>query len=256
MIHPTAIIDPKANIAANVSIGPYSIIGANVSIDEGTLVGPHVVINGPTKIGKNNQFFQFASIGEVPQDKKFQGEQTYLEIGDNNIFRECCTVNRGTEQGGAVTRIGNNNLLMAYVHIAHDCIVADDIVFANNASLSGHVFVDSYSVLSGFCAVRQFTNIGAYSFVAGGTMVVKDVLPFVLVSGDPAEPYGLNSVGLQRRGFSSESITDLKRAYKIIYRQGLSTQDALEQLQPMVAKTPEVQFMIDAIARAERGIVR
>lgn len=256
MIHPTAIIDPKADIASDVTIGPYSIIGPDVSIGSGTWVGPHVVINGPTKIGKNNQFFQFASIGEMPQDKKFQGEETYLEIGDNNIFRESCTINRGTAQGGSHTKIGNGNLFMAYVHIAHDCIVGNEIIFANNASLSGHVIVDDYAILSGFCAVRQFTYIGAYSFVAGGTMIVKDVLPYIIVSGDPAEPFGLNSVGLQRRGFSAETVSGLKQAYKIIYRQGLNVKDAVIALQEHVKSCPETNLFIQGIERAERGIVR
>ncbi|MAZ39281.1 MAG: acyl-[acyl-carrier-protein]--UDP-N-acetylglucosamine O-acyltransferase [Legionellales bacterium] len=256
MIHPTAIIDPKAKIADNVAIGPYSIIGPYVSIDSETVVGPHVVINGPCRIGKKNQFFQFASIGEIPQDKKFQGEETYLEIGDNNIFRESCTINRGTAQGGGATRIGNDNLFMAYVHIAHDCKVGNGTIFANNASLSGHVTIDDYAILSGFCAVRQFTYVGAYSFVAGGTMVVKDVLPYTLVSGDPAMPYGLNSVGLQRHGYSPETILNLKRAYKVIYRQGLTSQESLEKLNGLAQITPEVEQLIKAIERAERGIAR
>lgn len=256
MIHPTAIIDPKAKIAADVTIGPYSVIGAEVVIDSGTWIGPHVVINGPTKIGKNNQIFQFASVGEMPQDKKFQGEETYLEIGDDNIFRESCTINRGTTQGGSHTKIGNGNLFMAYVHIAHDCIVGNETVFANSASLSGHVTVDDYAILSGFCAVRQFTYIGAYSFVAGGTMVVKDVLPYIIVSGDPAEPFGLNLVGLQRRGFSSETISLLKQGYRAIYRKNLNTQEAIAVLQELAIDCPEIELFITAIERAERGIVR
>jgi UDP-N-acetylglucosamine acyltransferase len=256
VIHPTAIIDPSANIGADVSIGPYSIIGANVTIDSGNKIGPHVVIDGPTRIGKNNEFYQFSSIGANPQDKKFLGEETYLEIGDNNVFRECCTVNRGTSQGGNFTKIGHDNLLMAYVHIAHDCVVGNGTIFANNASLSGHVIVEDFAILSGFCAVRQFTYIGAYSFIAGGTMVVKDVLPYVLVSGDPAEPYGLNAIGLQRKGFSSETIMGLKRAYKIIFRQGLSTQEAIAKLEEMQIEFPEVALLIQGMTRAERGISR
>lgn len=256
MIHPTAIIDKSAEIAQNVTIGPYSVIGPRVMIDEGTELGPHVVITGPTKIGKNNQFYQFASIGADPQDKKFAGEETFLEIGNNNIFRECCTINRGTIGGGSITRIGHHNLFMAYVHIAHDCIIGNSTIFANNASLSGHVVVEDYATLSGFSAVRQFTYIGAYSFTAGGTMVVKDVLPYVLVSGDPAEPFGLNAIGLQRRGFSAETITFLKRAYKIIFRQGLNMQEAVAKLTEMLSEAPEIQLFIDGMLRAERGIVR
>jgi len=256
VIHPTAIIDESAEIASDVEIGPYSIIGADVTIDSGTIIGSHVVMNGPTKIGKNNHFFQFASIGERPQDKKYQGEKTYLEIGDNNIFRECCTINRGTEQGGGYTKIGNNNFIMAYVHIAHDCIIANETIFANNASLSGHVYVHDHAILSGFCAVRQFTHVGAYSFITGNTMVVKDVLPYTLVSGDPAVPYGLNSVGLQRHGFSDDTIRQLKRAYKVIYRQNLNINEALNKLNNMESETPEIKLFIEGILRAERGIAR
>ena len=256
MIHSTAIIDPTANVAADVEIGPYSVIGPNVEIDSGCKISPHVVINGPTKIGKNNRIFQFASIGEEPQDKKFQGETTYLHIGDNNIFREFVTVHRGTENGGGETRIGNDNLFMAYVHIAHDCIVHDETVFANNASLAGHVIIKNYAIISGFSAVRQYTVVGEHSFVAGETLVVKDVLPYTLVSGLPAEPCGLNSVGLKRRGFSEDVIASIKRAYKVIYRQGLTVANALEELHKMVVDVPELQIMIDSLRSAERGITR
>lgn len=256
MIHETAIIDPSAKIAKGVEIGPWTYIGPEVEIDEGTWVGPHVVIKGPSKIGKNNKIYQFSSVGEDTQDMKYQGERTYLEIGDGNVIRESCTINRGTSQGGAVTRIGNGNLFMAYVHIAHDCNVGNNTIFSNNASLAGHVSVGDFVVFGGFSAVRQFISLGDHSFVAGGTMVVKDVLPYILVSGDPAEPCGLNSVGLQRRGFTSDDISSLKRAYKIIYRQGLTVKKAIEDLEAIITENPLVKNMIEALRASTRGIVR
>lgn len=256
MIHETAIIDPTAVIADDANIGPWTIIGADVVIGSGTIVGPHVVIKGPTKIGKNNRLFQFSSIGEDPQDKKYHGERSLLEIGDGNTIRECVTINRGTENGGGVTKIGNNNLFMAYVHIAHDSIVGNNTVFSNNASLSGHVIVKDHAILSGFSAVNQFTTIGEHCFIAGATMVVKDVLPYITVSGDPAEPHGINAVGLKRRGFSDETILALRRAYKIIYRQGLTVMQAKEQLVALAQEAPEVQLLIDGLDQSMRGIAR
>lgn len=256
MIHEAAIIHPSAKVAKDAEIGPWTIIGPNVEIGSGTWVGSHVVINGPTKIGENNKIFQFSSIGEEPQDKKFQGEDTFLEIGDNNVIREYCTLNRGTVQGEGVTKVGNNNLLMAYVHIAHDCIVHNNTVFSNNASLSGHAIVKDYAILSGFSAVNQFTIIGEYSFVCGNTMVVKDILPYLLVSGDPAEPHGINTVGLKRQGFSNNVIQALRQAYKIIYRQGLTVKESVAQLQLMVEGCPEIQLFIDGLTQSVRGIAR
>lgn len=256
MIHETAIVDPSAKIADDVEIGPWSIVGPEVTIGQGSWIGPHVVLKGPTTIGKNNKIFQFASVGDDPQDMKYRGERTYLEIGDNNIIREYCTINRGTEHGGNLTRIGDGNLFMAYVHIAHDCIVGNQTIFANNASLAGHVSVNDFVVLGGFSAVRQFITLGEHSFVAGGTMVVKDVLPYVLVSGDPAETFGLNAVGLKRRGFTSDTIKFLRRAYKIIYRQGLTVKKALLELEEMVKECPEIQLMIESLRASSRGIVR
>ncbi|MBB70857.1 MAG: acyl-[acyl-carrier-protein]--UDP-N-acetylglucosamine O-acyltransferase [Legionellales bacterium] len=256
MIHETAIIDPSAKIAEGVEIGAYSVIGADVTIDAGTWVGPHVVICGPTTIGKNNKIYQYASVGADPQDRKFHGEVAYLEIGDDNIFREFCTINRGTEGGGALTKIGNDNLFMAYVHIAHDCIVNNHTIFANNASLAGHVTVEDHAIISGFAAVHQFVHIGQHSFVAGTACVLRDVLPFVLVSGNPGEPHGLNTVGLKRRGFSSDIVMGLRRAYKVIYRQGLTTKEALAELEAMLTEVPEVQMLIDGLNKSERGIAR
>jgi len=254
VIHPTAIIDPTAKLAANVSIGPWTVIGANVEIDERTWIGPHVVIQGPTKIGKDNKIFQFSSIGEISQDKKFKGDKTFLEIGDRNAIREFCTINRGTAENHT-TKIGHDNLLMAYVHIAHDCIIGNHTIFANNASLAGHAIVDDFAILSGFSGVFQFCRVGKYSFLSMGTLVEKDVPPFVKVA-IPGKPFGLNTVGLKRHGFSLETRLNLKRAYKTIYRKGLVVKEALLQLQDMVSDCAEVQWLIDFIQHSERGIVR
>lgn len=256
MIHETAIISSTAKIAENVQIGPYSVIEGNVEIGAGTEIGPHVVIKGPTKIGKNNKISQFVSLGDAPQSKKYHGENTVLEIGDDNFIREFVTIHRGTEQGGAITRIGHRNFIMAYVHIAHDCIVGNDIIFANNAALSGHVIVHDFVNFGGFSAVHQFCQVGTYAFVAGATSVVKDVPPYVLVSGHPAAVYGLNTVGLKRNGFSDETLNALRRAYNIIYRQGLTVQQAVAQLETILPDHPQIQFLIDALNKSERGIVR
>ncbi|MBY0544772.1 MAG: acyl-ACP--UDP-N-acetylglucosamine O-acyltransferase [Gammaproteobacteria bacterium] len=256
MIHPTAIISEKARLADNISIGPYSVIGDDVEIGAGSQIGPHVVINGPTVLGKNTRIFQFASIGEDPQDLKFHGERAVLEMGDNNTIREFVTINRGTEVGGGITKIGNNNLFMAYVHIAHDCIIGNNNIFANNASLSGHVIVGDFVTMGGLTAVHQFTRLGSHSFMAGGTMTAKDILPYVLVAGNPAEPYGLNSVGLQRRGYSSAALMTLRKAYKIIFRQGLVAEEAIVQLVALAQECPEVQLLIDGLQASERGIAR
>jgi len=251
VIHKTAIIDPSAKIGNNVQIGPYSVIGAEVEIGEGTWIGPHVVINGPTIIGRENRIYQFASVGEVTQDLKFNGERTFLKIGDRNVIREFCTLNRGTTQD---TQIGNNNLFMAYVHIAHDCVVGSHVIFSNNASLAGHVTVEDHVILGGFSGVYQFCRVGAHSFVSTNSVVIKDVPPFVKVSGYYAKPYGLNTVGLQRRGFTENVITELRQAYKIIYRNGLTVAKAIEELTKM--ETVEVRDMIQFIQTSNSGIVR
>ncbi|HEX4044828.1 MAG TPA: acyl-ACP--UDP-N-acetylglucosamine O-acyltransferase [Gammaproteobacteria bacterium] len=254
MIDKTAIIDSSAKIANNVHIGPYSVIGPEVEIGEGTWIGPHVVIQGPTRIGRENQIFQFASIGERTQDLKFRGERTYLEIGDRNTIREFCTFNRGSVQDKSLTRIGNDNLFMAYVHIAHDCTVGDHTVFANNASLAGHVTVEDYACMMGFSGVFQFCRVGAYSFVSTNSVVIKDVPPYVKVSGYYAKPFGLNTIGLQRRGFSEESMMQLRRAYKIVYRNGLTVAKAIEELRKV--DCPEVARLIQFIESSTAGIVR
>lgn len=256
MIHPSAVIDSSARIADAVEIGPYAVIGSEVEIGAGTWIGPHVVIKGPTRIGRDNKIFQFASIGEDPQDKKYKGEKTILEIGDRNIFRESCTVNRGVGQAGGFTRIGSDNLLMACVHVAHDCIINNNTIFANHASLAGHVIVEDYAIISGFAGVHQFCTIGAHSFIGGGTMVTKDVLPYVLVDGHVAKACGLNSEGLKRRGFGGETINNLKRAYKIIYRNGLTVAQALEQLTELAQECPEIKEMMRILQASTRGVVR
>lgn len=257
MIDKHSIIDPSASIAENVHIGPWTIIGPEVEIGEGTWVGSHVVIKGPTRIGKENKIFQFASVGEDPQDKKYNGERTFLEIGDRNIFREACTINRGVLQAGGITRIGNDNLFMAGVHIAHDCVIGNHTVFANNSALAGHVVVGDHVIFGGVCGVHQFCEVGAYSFIGGGTKITKDVLPFVLIDGgQEAKACGLNVVGLKRHGYSSEAINTLRRAYKIIYRNGLTVPQALEQLAELVPECREVALMIEALQSSTRGIVR
>lgn len=258
MIDQRAIVDKNAKIAPNVKIGPYAIIGNNVEIGEGSWVGPHTVIEGRTKIGKNNQIFQFASIGVIPQDKKYHGENTTLEIGDNNVFREFCTINLGTMQGGGVTKIGNGNLFMNYSHVAHDCIVGNETVFSNNASLAGHVIVGDYVIFGGFVKVAQFVKIGAYSFFIGGADVGKDVLPYVIAGGDldTAKLYGLNLIGLKRHGFSEQTLVYLKNAYNIILRKKLTVVQAIPKLETMLETCPEVQLFIDMLKQSERGILR
>jgi len=256
VISDKAVIDKSAKIAKDVEIGPYSIIGANVEIGEGSRIGPHVVIAGPTKMGKKNQVFQFASLGGDPQDRKYAGEPTVLEIGDNNIFREYTTVSRGTVPGGSLTKIGDNNLFMAHVHVAHDCIVENHTTFSNNASLAGHVTVGDYANLGGFVGVHQFCNVGSHSFCAGGSVILRDVLPYTTVSGYPAESYGLNAEGLKRRGFLPEEILLLKRAYKVLVRQGLSVEDALQKIEAMVAECRYIKVMVDFVKKSTRGIIR
>jgi len=256
LISPHAIISPSASIADGVSVGPFSIIGDDVEVGEGTWIGPHVVINGPTKIGKHNKIFQFASLGEEPQDIGYKGEPTRLEIGDGNIIRENCTMSRGTEHGGGVTRVGNNNFIMAYSHIAHDCQVGSEVIFANGASLGGHVVIEDYVTLGGFALIHQFVKVGAYSFCGMGSGVNKDVPPYMIVTGNPAEARGLNSVGLKRRGISADSIRALKNAYRDIYTSGMKLTEAVEQLQEQDMKCTEVENFVEFIRNAERSIVR
>jgi UDP-N-acetylglucosamine acyltransferase len=250
------MIHPSAKLAAGVSIGPGSVIGADVEIGEGTWIGPHVVIQGPTVIGKNNKIFQFASVGDEPQDITYKGEPTRLEIGDNNVIREYCMISRGTVKGGGITRIGDDNYLMAYSHIGHDCIMGSHIIMINYSALSGHVIVDNFATIGAYAAIHQFCHVGAYAFIARATYVTKDVLPYVMIAGHTTSACGLNTVGLRRRGFSSTAVEHLRRAYKIIFRRGLTVQQAVAELETMQADCPEVIPMIDALNQSSRGIVR
>ncbi|MFZ4701906.1 MAG: acyl-ACP--UDP-N-acetylglucosamine O-acyltransferase [Candidatus Methylumidiphilus sp.] len=256
MIHPTAIIDPSADLAGDVSVGPFCLIGPEVQIDAGTTVGSHVVIKGPTKIGKNNRIFQFSSIGEDTQDMKYRGELTRLEIGDSNIIREFCTIHRGTIQDKALTQVGSHNLLMAYTHVAHDCIVGSHVIMANAASIAGHVQVEDHSILGGFTLVHQFCKIGQYSFSAMGSIISRDLPPYVLVGGQPTKPHGINAVGLERRGFSQEAIRQIKKAYKIVYKSGLKLETAIEALDEMVEETPEIECLVTFLKQTQRSILR
>ena len=256
LIHPTALIDSKAQLASDVTVGPYSIIGPDVSIDAGTTVGAHVVIEGPTRIGKKNRIFPFASLGAAPQDKKYAGEPTALEIGDNNTIREFCTFNRGTVQDTGVTRIGNDNWIMAYVHIAHDCQIANQTILANNSSLAGHVHLDDFAILGGFTLVHQFCHIGAHVMTAVGTVVFKDIPPFVTASGYDAAPHGINSEGLKRRNFSSERIAVIKRAYKILYRSNLMLEEAKIALSEQRTTSTDIDLLLTFLSSSTRGIVR
>ena len=256
MIDARAIVSGEAELAADVSVGPFSIIGPQVQIGPRTVVGPHVVINGPTTLGADNRIFQFASIGDAPQDKKYQGEPTRLQIGDRNVFRESCTMNRGTAHGQGVTRIGSDNLFMAYAHVAHDCVVGSHTVFANCAALGGHVEIGDWAILGGLTAVHQFTKIGAHAFLGGGAIVTRDVPPYVMVAGNPAVPHAVNSEGLKRRGFSEEQIRHIRDAYRIVYRSDLKLAEALARLAPQADGRPEIRAFVDFIHASTRSLAR
>ncbi len=255
-IHPTAIIHPGARIGADVEIGPYSIIGEHVEIGDRTWIGPHVVITGHTRIGCDNRIFQFCSLGEIPQDKKYANEPTRLEIGDRNTIREFCTFNCGTAQDVGVTRVGDDNWIMAYVHLAHDCQVGNRTIFANNSQLAGHVQVGDWAILGGFTVVHQFVRLGAHSMTGMGSILFQDLPPYVTAAGNTAEPHGINSEGLKRRGFSSPAIMAIKRAYKTLYKSGLSFADAQQAITAEAAQTPELEPLASFLATAGRGIVR
>jgi UDP-N-acetylglucosamine acyltransferase len=255
-IHSTAIIDPKAELDSSVEVGAYSIIGAGVKVDAATRIGSHVVLKGPTTIGKNNQIFQFSSLGEQPQDKKYANEPTTLEIGDNNTIREFCTFNRGTVQDKGVTKIGNDNWIMAYVHIAHDCNIGNNTIMANNSSLAGHVDIHDYAILGGFTLVHQFCKVGAHVITAVNTVVFKDIPPYVTAAGYDAAPHGINAEGLKRRGFSPDSILQIKRAYKALYRNNLSLEEAKIELAEMQKNCNEIALLSDFLNVSTRGIVR
>ena len=256
MIHPQAIIEPGAVIGKNVSIGPWTYIASDVVIGDNCEISSHVVINGTTRIGSGNRIFQFASIGEDCQDLKYAGEPTQLIIGDNNIFRESCTIHRGTAQDNSLTQIGSNNLFMAYTHVAHDCMVGDHCIMANNASIAGHVHVGNHVILGGMSGVHQFCHIGNHSFIAASGIVLKDVPAYIMASGHPAKPFGLNSEGMKRRGFDKETILTIKRAYKTVYRKGLSVDDALSAIDEQSEQSAELQAFTDSVKHSSRGIIR
>ena len=254
MIDPRAVVHPEARLGEGVRVEPFAVIGPEVEIGDHTWIGAHAVVKGPTRIGAHNKIYQFASVGEEPQDKKYAGEPTRLEIGDHNVIREYCTINRGTVQDQGVTRIGHHNWIMAYVHIAHDCQVGDHTIFANNASLAGHVTVEDHAILGGFTLVHQFCRIGAHAFTAMGSAVAKDVPPFLMVAGNPARARGLNQEGLRRRGFSAEAMACLKRAYREVYRSGRTLGEALAAVRAL--DCPEARRFADFIAASRRGVVR
>jgi UDP-N-acetylglucosamine acyltransferase len=256
-VHPTALIDASAKLGENVSIGAYSIVGADVEIGDNTWIGPHVVINGPTRIGCDNRIFQFSSIGEMPQDKKYAGEPTRLEIGDRNTIREFCTFNRGTMQDAEVTRVGNDNWIMAYVHLAHDCQIGDHTIFANNAQLAGHVHVGDWAILGGFTVAHQFVRIGAHCITGMGSILLQDVPPYVTVGGNPTAPHGINSEGLKRRGYAAETIAGLRRAYKTLYRSGLKLEEATAAIATEAqGDLAPLTVLSDFLAAPGRGIIR
>jgi UDP-N-acetylglucosamine acyltransferase len=256
MIHPTAIIHPGARLADKVSIGPYAVIGEHVAIGSGTTIAGHVVIEGWTEIGCDNQIFQFSSIGAAPQDLKYGGQKTYLKIGDRNRIREFTTLNRGTVEGGGVTNIGNDNLFMAYSHVAHDCIIENQVVLANGATLAGHVAIESAAILGGLSAVHQFCRIGCHTMVSGGSMVAQDIPPYTLAQGDRARTVGLNLIGLKRRGFSEETMRGIKKAYRMIYRSGLRLEEAMQKIAEEVEQSPELDHFLNFIKESQRGIAR
>ena len=256
MIHPSAIIEAGAQLGSNVSVGAFSIIGKHVEIGDNTVIGPHVVISGRTRIGCDNHIYQFSSLGGPPQDKKHAGEPTCLEIGDRNTIREFCTFNLGTALDAGVTRMGDDNWIMAYVHIAHDCQVGNRTVFANNAQLAGHVHIGDWVILGGFSGVHQFCRIGAHAMTAAGTVTVQDIPPFVMAAGNTASPFGINAEGLKRRGFSPEAMLALKRAYRTLYKSGLMLEEARARLIEDAIVHPEIQPLIDFLAVSKRGIIR
>jgi UDP-N-acetylglucosamine acyltransferase len=256
LIDPTAIVDSKAELAEGVSVGPFSVIGANVKIGAGTVIGSHVVIKGPTTIGQHNRIYQFTSIGEDPQDKKYAAEITRLEIGDRNTIREYTSMHRGTKQDRSLTKIGSDNLFMAYTHVAHDCIIGNHVIMANGASLAGHVHLHSHAILGGFTLVHQFTQIGQYSFAAMGSAITQDIPPFVMVGGKPTRPHGINSVGMERNGISPEDIRLIRKAYRIIYKTNLRLEDALDQMEDLAGESKELSDMVSFLRNVNRGILR
>jgi UDP-N-acetylglucosamine acyltransferase len=255
-IHPTAVVDSQARIAPGIEIGPYAVVGPDVEIGPGCWIGPHAVVTGRTRLGANNRIYQFCSIGEAPQDRKYAGEPTRLEIGNGNTIREFCTLNCGTAQDAGITRIGDDNWIMAYVHVAHDCQVGSHTIFANNAQLAGHVQVADHAILGGFTGVHQFCHIGAHSITGISSVVLQDVPPYITASGNPARPFGINAEGLKRRGYSADSIAGLKRAYRTLYRSSLTLEQARLKLAQEVEQCPEIRLLLDFLSSSTRGIVR
>ena len=256
MIHPSAIVQPGARLAAGVSVGPYSIIGDGVTVGDGTWIGPHVVVEGRTSIGRNNRIFQFVSIGAPPQDKKYAGEETAVEIGNGNTIREYVTINRGTALDAGTTRVGDDNWIMAYVHFAHDCQIGSHTIFANLSQLAGHVHIGDWAILGGNTIVHQFVKVGAHSFTGMSTYLDRDLPPFVKAAGNMAKPYGINSEGLRRRGFSSATIGALKQAYRTLYRSGLGADEMRRELEAQGAACPEVRALLEFVDASARGIIR
>ncbi len=257
MIHPTAVIDPGAKLDPTVSVGPYAVIGGHVTIGAGTSVGPHAVIEGRTEIGRENQIFQFASIGAIPQDLKYHGEESTLKIGDRNKIREFVTIHLGTEDGGGITTVGNDNLFMAYSHVAHDCLVKNHVILANAATLAGHVEVDDFVILGGLSAVHQFARIGCHVMASGGSMIAQDVAPYSIVQGDRAKTVGLNLTGLKRRGYSAEALANIKQMYKLVFRSNLKLEDAVKQIaEDFDTDKLEVATYLEFLKKSERGLAR
>jgi len=256
MIHKTAIIDIKAELDSSVEVGPYCIIGPKVKIGKGTKLGPHVVIDGWTQIGEGCRIFQFASIGTIPQDLKFKGEESWVILGNNNVIREFVTINRGTSQSGGKTTIANNNFFMAYSHVAHDCNIGSHVILANAATLGGHIEIEDYAIVGGLVAVHQFVRLGRHSIIGGGSAANQDIPPYMMANGQRAKLYGLNMVGLKRHNFSNEAISNLKKAYRIIFRSGLTIKKALDQTQAEIKNSPEVDHLINFIESSKRGITR
>jgi UDP-N-acetylglucosamine acyltransferase len=255
-VDPHAVVSPRAELADDVTVGAFAVIGADVRLGPGCRIGPHAVVLGPTTMGRDNQVWQFASVGDAPQDKKYRGEPTRLEIGDRNLFRECCTVNRGTASGHGVTRIGSDNLFMAYTHIAHDSIVGNHCVLANYATLAGHVELDDWVIMAGYSGVHQFCKVGAHAFLANNAAVTRDVPPFLMVAGAPAEPKGINAEGLKRRGFAAAEIANIKAAYRVLYRSGLKLAEATVELRRLAQLQPELQPFLDFLPRVTRSLIR
>jgi UDP-N-acetylglucosamine acyltransferase len=256
MIDPRAVVHINAELADDVKVGPFSVIGPDVQIDSGTEIGPHVVIKGPISIGKDNTIYQFTSIGEDPQDKKYADEITRLEIGNRNVIREFCTMHRGTLQDQGLTKIGDDNLFMAYTHVAHDCVIGNHVIMANGASIAGHVHVGDHAILGGFTLVHQFTQIGEYSFSAMGSAITQDIPPYVMVGGRPTRPHGINSVGMERNGKTSEVIRQIRQAYKILYKNNLRLEDAIEEMEGMAGESNELSNMVSFLRNVTRGILR